>query len=352
MTRFPILLAALLSPVVSALAQPVQRTALADGVYLFTVPSEIDRWTGSNSVAIVNERDVTIFDTNTRPSSTRLVLAELRKLTHKPVRTLINSHWHMDHWMGNEVYADSFPGLQIVASAITRDFMKRMPAPYFYDQTGIARERARIDSARRAGASPALRELESEFAKDSAFADEIRGAKHTLPTLAYTDSITLWSGDREFRLLSLTGDASGSTVLYLPKERLVIAGDVIVRREDGEGAQPWWTNSYLISPWLASLRRIEALDVVAIVPGQGPVMRDKEFLRNTIAMYDAIIAQVHAALERGVVRIADVQAAVKLDDIRQRFTKGDAKLDADFRRVATALVGKVFQEARDGILGR
>ena len=62
-------------------------------------------------VAIINERDVTIFDTNTRPSSTRLVLAELRKLTNKPVRTLINSHWHMDHWMGNEVYADSFPGL-------------------------------------------------------------------------------------------------------------------------------------------------------------------------------------------------------------------------------------------------
>jgi glyoxylase-like metal-dependent hydrolase (beta-lactamase superfamily II) len=352
MTSFKLLVAALACPFVSALTQSVQRTTLADGVYLFTVPSEIDRWAGTNSVAIVNEHDVTIFDTNTRPSSTRLVLAELRKLTNKPVRTLINSHWHMDHWMGNEVYADSFPGLQIVASAITRDFMKRMPAPYFYDQSGIARERARIDSARRAGASAALRDLESEFAKDSAFAEEVGNAKHALPTLAYTDSITLWSGDREFRLLSLTGDASGSTVLYLPKERILLAGDVIVRREDGQGAQPWWTNSYLISPWLASLKRIDALDVATVVPGQGPAMRDKEFLHNTIAMYDAIITQVHAALERGVLRIADVQAAVKLDEIRQRFTKGDAKLDADFRRLTTALVGKVFQEARDGILGR
>jgi hypothetical protein len=54
--------------------------------------------------------------------------------------------------MGNDVYADSFPGLQIVATAITRDFMKRMPAPYFYDQSGIARERAnRLRSARRPG---------------------------------------------------------------------------------------------------------------------------------------------------------------------------------------------------------
>jgi glyoxylase-like metal-dependent hydrolase (beta-lactamase superfamily II) len=325
---------------------------LADGIYLFTVASEIDRWTGSNSVAIINDRDVTIFDTNARPSSTRLVLAELRKLTSKPVRTLINSHWHMDHWMGNEVYADAFPGLQIVATRTTRDFMRLMPAAYFFDQTGIARERARIDSARRAGASPGLRDLETEFAKDSAFADEIANAKHALPTLAYTDSITLWSGEREFRLLGVTGDASGSTVLYLPNEKILIAGDVIVRREDGEGAQPWTTNSYQISPWLASLKQLDALDVATIVPGQGPVMHDKEFLRNTIAMYEAIITQVHAALERGVVRVADVQAAVTLDDIRLRFTKGDARLDAEFRRVATALVTRVVQEARDGIVPR
>lgn len=105
----------------------------------------------------------------------RTVLAELKTLTNKPVRTLINSHWHMDHWMGNEVFAEAFPGLQIVATTITRDLMKRMPAAYFFDQSGIAREHARIDSARRAGAgavSASLRELEAAFAKDSAFADQ------------------------------------------------------------------------------------------------------------------------------------------------------------------------------------
>jgi hypothetical protein len=165
LSRFALALGLAVAALSPMPAQSVQRTVIGDGIYLFTVPSEIDRWTGSNSVAIVNARDVTIFDTNARPSSTRLVLAELRKLTDKPVRTLINSHWHMDHWMGNEVYADAFPGLQIVATTTTRDFMKRMPAAYFFDQSGIARERARIDSARRAGASASLRELEAEFAK-------------------------------------------------------------------------------------------------------------------------------------------------------------------------------------------
>lgn len=277
--RFGTALAFVCAASASGTAQPVQRTTLADGIYLFTVPSEVNRWTGSNSVVIVNDRAVPIFDTNARPSSTRRVLAEVRALTTKPVRTLINSHRHLDHWMGNEVYADAFPGLQIVATMTTRDFMKRMPAPYFFDQSGIARQRARVDSARRAGASPAL-------------------------------------------------------------------------REDAEGVQPWTTNSYQISPWLASLKRLEALDLATIVPGQGPAMRDEEFLRNTIAMYEAIITQVHAALERGVVRLADVQAAVRLDEIRQRFTKGDATLDAEFRRVAAGLIAKVFQEAHDGVVGR
>ena len=68
--------------------------------------------------------------------------------------------------------------------------------------------------------------------------------------------------------------------------------------------------------------------------------------------FAAIVTQVHAALERGVVRIADVQAAVKLDDIRERFTRGDAKLDAEFLRVATGLIRKVFQEAHDGVAVR
>jgi cyclase len=78
-------------------------------------------------------------------------LAEIRKLTNKPVRTLINSHWHLDHGMGNEVYADSFPGLQIIATVTTRNFMKRMPPAFFVDESGVPQQRTRIDAAIRSG---------------------------------------------------------------------------------------------------------------------------------------------------------------------------------------------------------
>jgi len=58
---------------------------------------------------------------------------------------LINSHWHMDHWMGNAAYADAYPGLQIMATAETRDYMARLPLEFFVNSAGAARAKATLD---------------------------------------------------------------------------------------------------------------------------------------------------------------------------------------------------------------
>ena len=120
----------------------IEKVTLAEGVYLFRAPSALDLWTSSNSVVVVNDSDVVVFDSNARPSTSRLVIAEIRKITTKPVRVLINSHWHMDHWMGNAAYADAFPGLEIIATAETRDYMSRLPLRYFINSTGATRAQA------------------------------------------------------------------------------------------------------------------------------------------------------------------------------------------------------------------
>ena len=120
----------------------IEKVTLADGIYLFRAPSTLDLWTSSNSVVIVNDSDVVVFDSNARTSTSRLVIAEIRKITTKPVRVLINSHWHMDHWMGNAAYADAYPGLQIIATAETRDFMARLPLEFFVNSAGAVRAKA------------------------------------------------------------------------------------------------------------------------------------------------------------------------------------------------------------------
>lgn len=335
----------------------LEKVTLADGIYLFRAPSALDLWTSSNSVVIVNDSDVVVFDSNARASTSRMVIAEIRRITSRPVRVLVNSHWHMDHWLGNAAYADAFPGIQIIATAETRAYMSRLPLQFFINSAGVARARSALDTAlvtgRSADGAPLTperrRQLEHSLQESTALANELSATRQVLPTLTFGDTLRFRRGAREFVLFSATGDASGSAVLYLPAERLLVTGDVLVRQEDGEGAQPWTTNSYRIASWLASLRALAALEASIIVPGQGPALRDKTYLRLTIALYESITRQVHAALEQGATRLDQVQSAVKLDEIRQQFTRGDAARNARFDAVAAALIRKVAQEARDGI---
>src|SRR5262245_31402762 len=108
---------------------------LGDGVHVFRAPSDLDYWTSTNSAVLVDDDGVTVFDSGTRAVTAKAVIAEIRKLTPKPVRVLINSHWHQDHWSGNDEYAKAFPGLRIIATAETREFMSRMGPRFFINET-------------------------------------------------------------------------------------------------------------------------------------------------------------------------------------------------------------------------
>ncbi|HEY6928464.1 MAG TPA: MBL fold metallo-hydrolase [Thermoanaerobaculia bacterium] len=333
---------------------------LGDGVYVFRAPSDLDYWTSTNSTVIVNDDDVTVFDSCTRAVTAQAVIAEIRKLTPKPVRVLINSHWHQDHWSGNDDYAKAFPGVRIIASAQTRDYMKRMGSGFFlheFEFFGLAAKRSEWAAATKTGkladGTPLTPEIrarkEKSLAMAEQFAAEIAARRSVVASVVYGDEMTFWSGRREFRLMSVTGDASGSTVLYLPGSKVLVTGDVLVSPEDGKGPPPWTTNSYSVTPWVESLRRLDRLDVKAIVPGQGPVMHDKTYLRRTTELFAAIIDQVQSALEHGTVGLKNVQAAVNVDSIGQAYAPG-APLDEDFRLVVQYFSKKAMQEALDGAL--
>ncbi|HEX6099446.1 MAG TPA: MBL fold metallo-hydrolase [Thermoanaerobaculia bacterium] len=338
----------------------VKTEQLAEGIYLFRAPSDLDLWTATNSVAIINEHDVTVFDSNTRAGTARMVIAEIRRLTNKPVRTLINSHWHMDHWSGNDEYVKAFPGIQIIATEGTRDYMARMSSGFFADSinAGLARSKTALDEAIKTGkqadgttlTDAIRREKEKELEQTAAFAKEVAALPRVLPNLVFRDTLTFWSGKREFRLFTATGDATACAVLYLPAEKILVTGDVFVRPEEGDGPPPWTTNSYSITPWLASLRQFEAMDTKIIVPGQGPAQHDKATLKLTADAFASIIDQVHAALERGVYRLDDVQAAVNVDAIGVQFTPGATTPAEGFKRWVTIIVRKVVQESLDGVI--
>jgi glyoxylase-like metal-dependent hydrolase (beta-lactamase superfamily II) len=336
------------------------KEVLADGVYLFRAPTALDRWTATNVVVIVNQDDVTVFDSFTRPATARMAIAEIRALTSKPVRTLINSHWHMDHWSGNDEFRKAFPGIQIIATVETRGYMTRMGSQFLIDgtRTGLTRSRDALATAIKTGrlsdgtvlTDDLRREQEREIDETSRFVDEVIKIPRVLPDVAFRDELTFWRGAREFRLFSMTGDATGSAVLYLPAEKILVTGDVLVSPPDGQGPPPWTTNSYAIAPWLMSLRRLETFDSNVIVPGQGPAMRDTTYLRLTVQLFTGIVDGVHRALERGIYRADEVVAAVNLDAIGRQYPQGQTGPDTPFGQVVARLVRKAAQEALDGIV--
>ena len=104
-------------------AQRRRRIEVAKGIYLFVSKPYGDVGLDGNSVAILSNDGVLVFDTERHAGGAAAVLAEIRQLTDKPVKYVVNSHWHWDHWYGTETYTHAFPDVKVVAHEKTREMM-------------------------------------------------------------------------------------------------------------------------------------------------------------------------------------------------------------------------------------
>jgi len=344
-------LSVFLSGVGVALAQSpvaVQKVQIAEGVYQFiTAPDGYVP--NGNSVVIVNENDVLVFDTFSRPSTARTVLAEIRKITNKPVRYVVNSHHHPDHWSGNEVYAEAFPGLEIIATEQSRQFMlniaRAWPAVF---QEKLSKDQASLDEEIKSGkraqggvlTAKERRQDEDDLRLERDFTTEALGVKRIYPTLTYRDTLTLTDGAREFRFISMLGDADGTTVLYLPKEKILITGDLL--------SYPVPYFSLNIGEEAKNLKTLEQFDAEVIIPGHGPAWHDKGFLRLEMELFDAIVAQVTKAEQSGAVTAGEIQKTVDVAYLRVKFTHEDQDLNEKFERYVKRMAENASREARDG----
>lgn len=84
-------------------------TKLADGVYAAVAAPAYK--VNCNTAIIESDDGVMIVDTHSKPSAARVIVDHLRDLSAQPVRYVVNTHFHWDHWQGNEIYAAANPGL-------------------------------------------------------------------------------------------------------------------------------------------------------------------------------------------------------------------------------------------------
>ncbi len=326
----------------------VQRVQIADGIYQFiTAPDGYVP--NGNSVVIVNENDVLVFDTFARPSTARTVLAEIRKITDKPVRYVVNSHHHPDHWSGNEVYAEAFPNLEIIATEEARQFMLNIanawPAAFTEklrkDQADLDKELSTGKDSDGTVPSAEQRRLDEDDVRlEREFTDEAMQVKRTYPTLTYSDKLTLHHGGREFRFLSMVGDAHGTTVLYLPKEKILVTGDML--------SYPVPYFSMTVGEEARNLRKLGQFDADVIIPGHGPAWHDKDFLNLETELLESVVSQVTQAVQKGMVTVEEIQKAVNVEPLRVKFTDDDKDLNDKFRRYVNGMIEHASREARDG----
>jgi cyclase len=325
------------------------KVQIAAGIYQFLSPDVAGNVDG-NSVAVVTDRDILIFDTNLLPATAQKVISELRKMTAKPVRYAVNSHWHPDHSGGNETYAKTFPDLEIIATQSTRRLMENTAAVYvktleFEANQAKQQIKASLLSGKTSDGKPLAaadrEDLESQLRSEDRFIAEYKGAQVKLPTLTFGDTLTLYHGGREFRFMHLVGHTNGDMALYLPAEKVLLTGDLLAY------PVPFCADSHPTA-WIASLETLLRLDANTIVPGHGQAQHDQAYLRLVLHSLKTIDEQVHEALHRGLT-LEQTQKAVNLDSIRLSFTHDVPDLNDSFQGNFAPVVRQMYDEATEGL---
>jgi len=281
---------------------------IADGVYYATpgfngttFPFGSNPFFGANLVVIVNKDDVLLVDSATTPRAARALMADVKLLTDKPIRTVVNTHWHYDHTDGNSAFG---PQVQIIAHEYVRQAIEKFDILHnepFRSSTRNAPQ-AMIDRFKKqlaAEKDPRQKAaLEKKLADTEAatreFVEDIKAIKPTPPNVTYKDRLVLYRGGREIDLLFLgRGHTGGDTVVFLPRERIVCTGDLMESRLAYMG-------SAYFDEWLTTLDALKRLDFAVDLPGHGAPFKDKGLITAFQSYMTDILAQVAKLRAQGV----------------------------------------------------
>jgi len=232
---------------------------LAPGVYGYI--SDFD----PNCGFIVGDEEVVLIDTRPTPRMARDFLADIRRVTDKPVRTIVLTHYHAVRVMG----ASAFEGRPtIIASRGTLDWV---------------RERGQADFDSEVGRFPRL----------FAGVEEVPGL--TVPHLSFEREMSLWVGGREVRLLCLgRGHSGGDTVAWLPDCGVLFSGDVV------ENRCGVYAGDAYIQDWAGTLDAVAALEPQVLVPGRGSVLQGAPACAEAIELTKDFLGTLLSSVREGI----------------------------------------------------
>jgi cyclase len=266
----------------------------------------------SNAAVIINEEDVLLVDSHVSPAAAHALLEELAQVTAKPVRYVVNSHFHFDHAHGNQVYPST---VEVIGHEYTHRMLAsgasnrgRTPQRFL---GGLPQQiealRAQLDTASTAEGRAAI---ERRLRIQENFLEATDAVVPTAPTVTMNERLTLHRGGREIRLEFFgRGHTGGDVVVYLPAERIIVTGDLLL------AGLPYMGDAY-IPDWIETLERLKELDFDTVMPGHGMAFTELERIDHLQEYLADLWGQVSALHAAG----ASVQEAAERIDMRAHAT--------------------------------
>jgi glyoxylase-like metal-dependent hydrolase (beta-lactamase superfamily II) len=314
---------------------------LADNVFAIEHDDATDEWPHGNTGVIVGRTGVFVIDSCYLPSRASADIELIRRITDKPVRYLLTTHWHFDHNNGAIAYRQAFPDVTLIAERNTARWIE-------LNQQYWKRLSTAPGSSRRA----ALAALEAELERgsgDPAIAERRRAELRELETLEIVTPTRLFDGrlDLDFEGIRIEivdrgpANSPNDATVWLPRERILFAGDILVR-----SPLPYVGASWPVG-WVRVLRELEALPAAAIVPGHGPVLEDHSYTRAVRSLLETSLERVEAMIRAGRT-LAQVQDELDLDDARRLVPEwsGPAVSEEDWDYTRRTLAERAFMGLR------
>jgi len=233
---------------------------IGTGLYAYTAEGD------PNTGVIVGDDGVMVVDAQATPAMADDVIARITKVTDKPVKYVLLTHFHAVRTLG----ASAFKGVDILAADATR---------------GLIAERGKED-------------MDSEIAR---FPRLFRGAETipglTWPTITFPDQTSVWLGRREVRIMHIgRGHTAGDVIAIVPDAGVVFSGDLVEYKSACYGGDAHFTD------WLATLDHLAELQANALVPGRGTALATTEMVKEGIELTSDFIATLYSSVQESVAK--------------------------------------------------
>ena len=290
----------------------------AEGVFLAQARPQVIPAINCNAVVFVRSKDVVVVDAHGRPSAAAALIDQLkREVTNKPVRYVINTHFHGDHTQGNRAYRASGRPVDFISSRTTKELISDL---------GPTRAKATLDAARdqieklRKEAEKAPTAEEKAFCADQvrqleAYAAELKDYSPELPTITFDKSYLL--ADSAFDLhLEFLGRAhtAGDIFVLCPQRRAIATGDACMG---------WVPNLGDAFPkaWPRTLDQVAQIDFGHVLGGHGALESGRGVMQNLGNYIEELTGRVERAKETGL-NVADMQKQITADSLKSLASNG------------------------------